>query len=72
MSRTVDITKLKREAVDYFNTMPKQKRLDIADWIPTSMSPSLSSKLGNLYYGIVRIWIIPNGNIFANKPGVSK
>lgn len=68
MSKTESITKLKAQAVEHFSKLPISERLELAEWEPNRMYPSLSRNLGNLYYGIVRIWITPDGKIYANKP----
>ena len=71
MSKTINVSIVKREAVIEFNKMPVDQRLKLANWTPNNMEPSLSSKLGALYYGQVRIWITPDGTLYANKPKVN-
>ena len=64
------VAQIKKEAVEHYSRMSTQERLGMANWTPNNMEPSLSSKLGSLYYGTGRIWITPDGKIYANKPSV--
>jgi hypothetical protein len=66
--KTININKSKQEAVKYFESLPVQERLSMANWQANSMERSLSNKLGHLYYGQVSIWIKPDGSLYANKP----
>lgn len=64
MSLSNNISYLKSKAVEYWQTQPILDRLAIADW------QSYGKQLGVIYHGIVRIWVLPNGKIMANKPSV--
>ena len=66
--KTINITEAKHEAVKYFQSLSTRERLSMANWQANSMEPSLSNKLGHLYYGQVSIWIKPDGSLYANKP----
>ena len=72
MSKTINITQAKADGVSYFSEFPVEERLSMAQWTPDRMYRTLSDKLGNLYYGQVRIWITPDGSLYANKPKSGK
>jgi len=61
-----NITQLKQQAIDHFNRMSIPERLNCAEF--GDIRQGQTDQLGNLYYGIVNIWINRSGNIFKNKP----
>lgn len=63
---------LRQAAIEHYSEMSINDRLAMAEFTPNRMYPTLSAKLGNLYYGTVRIWITPDGTMYANKPNISK
>jgi len=63
---TSDITRLKAEAMEHFSKMTPVERLAEAEF--DCQYQRTTDKIGNLYYGGVRIWINREGKIWANRP----
>ena len=61
-----DVVNLKAEAIEHFNKMPVNERLDQAEF--NCEYQRTTDRIGNLYYGGVRIWINREGRIWANRP----
>jgi len=57
---------MKRQAIEHFNAMSPEERLTYAEF--NCEYERTTDKIGNLYYGQVRIWIDRQGNIYANRP----
>ncbi len=61
-----DVVRLKQEAIEHFSKLTPQERLSQAEFDCTYLRTT--DKIGNLYYGGVRIWINRDGTIWANRP----